>query len=52
MLFLENNFTINEGEYKMGKTFIPIMIRDENNLDFDETLKRLKEAEAVLTPDI
>ena len=30
----------------MGKTFIPIMIRDENNLDFDETLKRLKEAEA------
>lgn len=46
MLFLENNFTINEGEYKMGKTFIPIMIRDENNLDFDETLKRLKEAEA------
>ncbi len=30
----------------MGKTFIPIMIRDENNLDFDETLKSLKAAKA------
>lgn len=30
----------------MGKTFVPIMIRDKNNLDFDETLKRLKEAKA------
>lgn len=30
----------------MGKIFIPIMVRDENNLDFDGTLEKLKKAKA------
>lgn len=30
----------------MGKIFVPIMIKPENNQDFDEILKRLKEAKA------
>lgn len=30
----------------MGKIYVPIMIRDENNLDFDGTLVKLKKAKA------